>query len=155
VSSAEIGAGSEFALAGGGTFAIGAEEAGHSAQIQVTEEPDWQRAELVRRLACRLEDGAVLLLGAVRPAGAEGHGDEVVTTQLLGADGQPAEIAEGRLTTEYDEAGAPRRIGLELVLADEAEPPLRGAATLDGSGAWELKLDGTAGVAAYELVRPG
>lgn len=149
----EIGADTEFSQAGGGTF--GFDPSAPEARPVVAEEPDWSRVELVRRLACRLSDGGALVLGAVRPVGATGHGDEVVAAALHAPDGTPVDLVESRLTTEYDSDGEPRRIGLELLTPEEDEPAMRGAGTRQDSGRFDFILEGTPGTAVYELVRPG
>src|SRR5688500_18353186 len=41
-------------------------------------ELDWDLVEAVRVLTARLGDGRVLAVAALRPAGAEGHGDELI-----------------------------------------------------------------------------
>jgi hypothetical protein len=123
------------------------------AKLAVEEQPDWTRAEIVRRLGCVLEDGALLALGAARPKGAGGHGDEAVSARLVDGDGEAMEIAEARLTTEYDAGGQPQRIGLELLPAEEAAPPLRAAGTAAEDGGFDFVLDGTPGTAVYEIVR--
>jgi hypothetical protein len=76
-------------------------------------ELDWDEVELVRLLSARLGDGRLLAIAALRPAGAEGHGDEVVSG-ALGQPGTADPLEEVLLSTEYGPDGLPRRVGLEL-----------------------------------------
>ena len=74
-------------------------------------------------------------------------------------------LTEVLLSTEYDAAGLPARIGLEL-WAEPDSPPLRVAADREGEVAvsWDgarreaarmsFRLDGTGGIGEYELLRP-
>ena len=76
-------------------------------------ELDWDQIEAVRVLTARLGDGRVLAVAALRPAGAEGHGDELVAGAI--GDGESfSQLSETLLSTEYGPDGLPRRIGLEL-----------------------------------------
>src|SRR3954454_15160563 len=50
-------------------------------------ELDWDEIELIRVLSARSEDGRLMGVAALRPAGSEGHGDELVIGALASADG--------------------------------------------------------------------
>jgi hypothetical protein len=84
-------------------------------------ELDWDEVEKVRVLSGRLDDGRALALAAIRPAGAEGHGDDAVAGVLV-ADGEAESLAGGLLSTEYGPDGAVRRIGLELYREEDGLP---------------------------------
>jgi hypothetical protein len=124
---------------------------------------DWTRIELVRVLTASFEDGSVLLLAALRPPGAAGHGEESVAARLGSGGGDP-EPVEALISTEYGAGGTPARLGLELYRED-AEVPLRAAgdalesASGDRDGArrdavaLEMRLDGTPGRGLYEIIR--
>ncbi len=76
-------------------------------------ELDWDEVEAARVLSGRLGDGNLFAVVALRPAGASGHGEEIVA----GAYGPPEgldQVAEALISTEYDDDGAVRRLGLEL-----------------------------------------
>jgi hypothetical protein len=158
VSEAAIDPASEAARAGAGTLALerpAGDPPTDPPAFVISEEPDWNRVELIRRLGCVLVDGTLLSLIAARPRGAAGHGDEVLSAVLVDRDGEPAALGEVRLTTEYDPEGAPRRIGVELFQADETLPALRGAGTFAEIGIFDFFLESIAGFCRYEIVRPG
>lgn len=76
-------------------------------------ELDWDRIEAVRLLSGRLGDGRLLALAALRPAGAAGHGEELVAA-ALGTARSFIQLDEALLSTEQGADGIPRRVGLEL-----------------------------------------
>jgi hypothetical protein len=127
-------------------------------------ELDWDEIELIRVLSAGFEDGRVLGLVAVRPAGAEGHGEEFVAAALVN-EGQASAIDESLLSVEYDGSGLPRRVGLELYRT-EGGIPLRvagevTAADREPEGALErttatlsLRLTGSSGAGRLDIVRP-
>jgi hypothetical protein len=81
-------------------------------------ELDWDEVDSVRVLTARLGDGRRLAVVALRPAGASGHGDEVVAGAI--GDGESfTGLDEPLLSTEYGADGRPRRLGLELYPADD------------------------------------
>jgi hypothetical protein len=130
-------------------------------------DPDPSRFELRRSLAVALADGGLLALEAARPSGARDHGAEIVTATLTAAEGEPVEIAEALLSTEYDAAGRHRRAGLELWPEGEDVLPLRAAGSLvcgTGIPLPEGQLDlafmrwssgGRPGLGRYEIARGG
>jgi hypothetical protein len=122
-------------------------------------------AKIVRRsIGIAFSDGGLLALSAVRPPGADGHGDERVATVLCSADGAPVEVSETLLSTEYDADGVQRRATLELWLDDEDDQPLRGAGSLISAAEVEhpglrgqiaffrWSLQGREGLGHYEVV---
>lgn len=126
--------------------------------------PDWQRIELSRTLAVWLEDEQGIALASVRPRGADGHEDEVVSAYVL--DEEATEIDDPRLSTTIDANGRQLRAGLELwVDEDGDEGPLRAAGdavcgtTFDlgelrlDCAFFEWRMDGRRGVGRYDLLR--
>lgn len=86
--------------------------------------PDWRDLELTRSIAIWLGDGDGVTLHAARPAGAGGHDEETVSAALILA-GEPAPIADPRISTTYDGDGHQRRAGLELWASEEDDHPHR------------------------------
>ena len=86
-------------------------------------ELDWDDVDAVRGLTARLGDGRVLAIAALRPAGAEGHGEELVAGAIGDGDSF-SQLEQPLLSTEYGPDGRPRRIGLEIWLSDDG-PALR------------------------------
>jgi hypothetical protein len=124
------------------------------------------RGQIVRRsIGIVFSDGGLLALGAERPTGSSGHGDESVAAVLYGTDAAPAEASEALLSTEYDEDGVQRRATLELWLDDEDGQPLRGSGTRIGAvevrrdgvradmAFFRWSLEGRVGLGHYEIVR--
>jgi len=121
--------------------------------------------QIVRRsIGVAFSDGGLLALSAVRPAQAEGHGEEQIATVLCNADGAPVEVSETLLSTEYGPDGVQRRATLELWLDGEEGQPLRGAGTLISAsevnlpglrgriGFFRWSLEGREGIGHYEVV---
>jgi hypothetical protein len=127
-------------------------------------ELDWDEVELIRVLSARFEDGRLLGLVALRPAGSEGHGQEFVVSVLVN-DGEATPVDESLLSVEYDGAGLPRRVGLELY-RPEGGIPLRvagevTAANREPDGALQrtsaevsLRLAGGPGAGRLDIVQP-
>jgi hypothetical protein len=126
---------------------------------------DAHRQVLRRSIGVVFSDGGLLALSAMRPANAQGHGEERVTAVLCDPDGAPIEVAETLLSTEYGPDGVQRRATLELWADGEDGPPLRGAGTLISSATVERSgqtseiaffrwsLEGRDGLGHYELIR--
>jgi hypothetical protein len=122
-------------------------------------EPDWSAVSALRVISAAFEDGRLLALAAIRPAGAEGHGEESVGGVIVQPDGSRAELASALISAEYDAEGVPRRIGLELY-TDPEEAPLRGAGDRlperieRGNGShvvpMDFRLEGTPGTGLLE-----
>ncbi len=120
---------------------------------------------IVRRsIGIAFSDGGLLALSAVRPAQADGHGEEEIAAVLCGPDGAPAEVAETLLSTEYGPDGIQRRATLELWLDGEESQPLRGAGTLISASSirhpglrgeiafFRWSLEGREGLGHYEVI---
>jgi hypothetical protein len=88
---------------------------------------------------------------------------DAVAAVLVSPEGAPATVEEALVSTEYAADGAIRRLGLELYKEGD-DYPVRGAgdatgaaaADADGRDVTELafRLDGNAGAALHEIVRP-
>jgi hypothetical protein len=76
-------------------------------------ELDWDEVEGLRIVSGRLDEDRLVAIAALRPAGASGHGEEVVAG-VLGDAEAPDRLAEALLSTEFGADGLPSRIGLEL-----------------------------------------
>lgn len=129
----------------------------------------WSDIELARTVSIWLPDGpAGLLLSAVRPAGATGHGDEATTAFLVDPRtevGPFQEVAEPRLSTTYDREGRQVRAGLELWLEADDELPRRAAGELACGTTLELgalrldcaffswRMGGEPGSGRYDVLR--
>ena len=128
-------------------------------------EIDWDLLEAVRVVSGRFDDGRLIAVAALRPAGAEGHGDEAITGVIVDAEDVSEQLAEVLLSTERGRDGALLRIGLE-VSAPEAGLPTRIAGDVsgrsvhrDGGLAHEhaglaLRAGSVPGAGAYEHLKP-
>jgi len=82
-------------------------------------ELDWDEIERVRVLSARLGDARLLVIAAILPAGAEGHGDELVAGAVGDRDAFE-QLDEALVSAESGADGQPRRIGLELYAGSQA-----------------------------------
>jgi hypothetical protein len=140
------------------------DEPSRSTPWQLDGQLDWDEIELIRILSARFEDHRLLGVAALRPAGAEGHGQEVVVAVMVDAEGNASGFDETLLSVEYAAGGLPRRVGLELYRS-EGSIPLRvaGNATATDSAAdgalertsanLDLRLTGCAGRGRLDLLR--
>jgi hypothetical protein len=124
-------------------------------------ELDWDEVEALRVLSGRIEDGRVIAIAALRPAGAAGHDDAAGGAIIV--DSVAETLAEVLISTEYADGAEIRRIGLELY-PDEDGMPLRvaGDATateseVDGGVSrlrvgLKLRLAGTPGAGLLEVL---
>ena len=126
--------------------------------VRTSGAPDWGGLELIRSLTVALDDGSVLDVETARPSGATGHGGEVGGAQLADSDSL-ARFDEPLLSTEYDPAGEPRRVGVELWPPTDDAVAVRGAGTLIARAGTttflRFTVDGKPGTARYELTRAG
>ncbi len=121
--------------------------------------------EALRVVSAATGDGHLLLLCAARPNGAEHHDQDHVAAVLVDPAGEPESISEPLVSTEYAADGTVRRLGLELYKEGD-DYPVRGAGDATDSTATEddgerrqrselaFRLDGGAGHALHEIVRP-
>jgi len=128
---------------------------------ELDSEPDWRRLDSIRLVSALFDDGRVLGVAALRPRGARAHDEDVAVTRLIDAEGEQTETSETLLSVEYDPAGAPRRIGLELWTEPDSSP-LRVAADRAGDATprggreavpMRFRLDGVEGAGLYEVLR--
>ena len=108
-------------------------------------------------------EGALILLAAARPDGADGHDADAVQAVLVSPSGEEKPIEEALVSTQYSASGRVERVGLELYSEGE-EYPVRGAgdarrasASDDGplrrEHAWlDFRLDGEPGDAILDIV---
>jgi hypothetical protein len=111
---------------------------------------------ILRVLSAAFEDGRALVVAGLRPVEAE-HDAERLGALVIEPDGDPEEVAETLISTEYDSDGLPRRLGLEVQRTGEAFP-LRVAAdreslgdAVDGRSVVGLRL-GLGGIAGRGLL---
>ena len=107
-------------------------------------------------------DGSLLALCAARPAGAASHGDDEVAALVVDPEGAVHDVQEALLSTEYAADSSIRRFGLELYRQGD-DYPMRAAGDaveassenggLRDSARLRFRLDGSEGVALYEIVR--
>lgn len=127
-------------------------------------EVDWDEIEGLRIISARIGADLLLAVGAVRPAGAAGHGDELVAGAV--GDGESFERLEDALvSTEYGADGAVRRIGLELYRGP-GDFPIRIAGDMiasdserrDGfrrdTATFELRSAGEQGIGVLDVLTP-
>ncbi len=133
--------------------------------------PDWSRIERTRTVAAWF-DGAAITSTAIRPAGRDAHGDEVIGAVLFepadeapdGTADQPARVEDPRISTTFDADGRQQRAALELWVTEDG-PPRRAwgevvcGTTLD-LGRLRLDcaflrwhMDGREGVGRYDVLR--
>lgn len=117
-----------------------------------------------RQLAIERGDESFLIATALGQPGSEGHGDERTSGWLLeGENATPFE--ESLISTQYDDAGKPSRLGVEL-WPEDADQTSRAAATrVSGSslgvlstgattaGLFSCHVDGAEGFGSYLLWR--
>jgi hypothetical protein len=127
-------------------------------------ELDWDEVEALRVLTVALPDGRRIALAAVRPAGSPGHGSDAVGAVLV-ADAGAEQLADALISTEYGPDELPRRLGLELYLADDALP-LRVAADVSEarvepegelsrvSAALTVRFDGERSTGRFDILAP-
>ena len=124
--------------------------------------PAWAELDAVRSLAALFDEENVVLAVARRPRGAQGHGEELVTSLLISA-GELLDVEEARISTVYDGEGRQRSVGLELWLPGEDFPRrvfgevVAGTSlALDGldvhAAVFGWKMDGREGAGAYDLM---
>ena len=117
---------------------------------------DAGRWELARLLSAVFDDGLMLAVVALRPTGAAGHGEESVVGVLV-RNGSPVVVDEALLSVEYDPAGGPRRVGVELYEGADSLP-LRIAgdrvAADPGRTALAMRNGGVSGRGRLAIVRP-
>jgi hypothetical protein len=83
-------------------------------------------APLERSVSLALDAQLAVAIAARRPAGAAGHGDDLIDAVVFrGEPSEGAPIAIPRISTTYDAAGRVTHVGVELWESDESEFPMR------------------------------
>jgi hypothetical protein len=124
--------------------------------------PRWEELDAIRSISALVDERHALLALALRPRGAVGHGDEVVTARLV-EDDAVLDVENARISTVYDGSGRQRSAGLELWVPGE-DYPRRGSGQVIAGSSLDLeglsvhvavfrwRLDGREGIGAYELM---
>jgi hypothetical protein len=121
-------------------------------------------AAVLRHLSIGGAPGSQVVAIARRPSGGDGHGSEQAGGWMLTGDsGHPYD--ETLISTQYDGAGDPTRIGLELWPEDADQSSRAGATRVSGTllgglragafwaGLFHCHTDGTEGLGSYLLWR--
>jgi hypothetical protein len=123
--------------------------------------PRWQELDATRYVCALFDPQNAVLAYARRPAGAHGHGEELVVAHLW-SDGELKGVEDARLSTIYDGEGRPRQASMELWLPSE-DFPRRAFGTvtagaslaLEGldvhAAAMDWRMDSHRGAGLYEL----
>jgi hypothetical protein len=129
------------------------------------DELQWGELASVRVIGASFDDVALAAVVA-RPADAANANEDRIAVALVGETG-PEEISEALVSTEYDEGGHVRRIGIELwpvaagvgarrLAADRSGDPA--SSTVDGASRevtpMDFRLDGKRGTGLHELLSP-
>ena len=123
--------------------------------------PRWQELDATRYVCALFDRGNAMIAFARRPAGALGHGEELVVAHLW-SDGELQGVEDARLSTIYDGEGRPRQASMELWLPAEDFPRrafgvvTAGASlALEGldvhAAAMDWRMDSHRGAGVYEL----
>jgi len=133
--------------------------------------PDWSRIERTRTITAWFE-GTAIASTAIRPAGRDAHGDEVIGAVVFepgdeaaegAADGH-AQVDDPRISTTFDAEGRQQRAALELWVTEDG-PPRRAwgdvvcGTTLDlgrlrlDCAFMRWHMDGRTGVGRYDVLR--
>jgi hypothetical protein len=118
-----------------------------------------------RPWAASPESWPALTVTTVRPAGSEGHGDELVGAYRAAGESPPAPYEEARVSTIYDGSGEILKAGLELYMPGDEYPRRASgeaiAATVLRAGASKLaisflrwSIQGSPGQGSYMVVSP-
>jgi hypothetical protein len=132
--------------------------------------PDWDRIELARTVSAWFDEDLAVSVTAIRPAGEADHAAEQIAAFLLQAGPEDdvagaIEVADPRISTEYDTDRRQRRAGLELYVGDEDAHPLRAAGEVACGTSLDLgrlrldaafftwRMAGRTGVGRYDVLR--
>jgi hypothetical protein len=123
-----------------------------------------ERAAVFRHIAIQAPEGATITCSASGAREISGHGQER-TEGALQADGDRSPYDEALISTQYDRAGDPTRIGLELWPPDADQTTRAGATRVSGSliagarsgdvwaGFFRCHTDASEGIGTYLLWR--
>jgi hypothetical protein len=135
--------------------------AGLGVVAEIHDPPHWQELDATRYVCALFDPQNAVIAFARRPAGAMGHGDELVVAHLW-SDGELKGVEDARLSTIYDGDGRPRQASMELWLPAE-DFPRRAFGTvtagaslaLEGldvhAAAMDWRMDTHSGAGLYEL----
>ena len=135
--------------------------------------PDWDRLDSARSVSAWLGPGLAVTLSTVRPAGAGGHDEELISAFVVESAGEApedlagliVEVAEPRLSTLTDSEGRQRRASAELWPGEEGGYPRRMAGSIVCGTSVELgplaldaaffawTMEGREGVGRYDVLR--
>jgi hypothetical protein len=129
---------------------------------EITTPPRWEELDVMRQVHALFDRDHCVLAVARRPAGSDGHGDELIVAHLW-SEGQLHSVENALLSTIYDGEGRPRRASMELWLPGE-DFPRRAFGTvtagaslaLDGgldvhAAVFDWQMEGRDGAGLYEL----
>jgi hypothetical protein len=88
---------------------------------EIHDPPRWQDLDATRYLSALFDPKNAVVAFARRPAGALGHGQELVVAYVW-SDGELKGVEDARLSTIYDGDGRPRQASMELWLPGEDFP---------------------------------
>lgn len=100
--------------------------------------PDWQRWSALRVVSAAFGGGAMLALAALRPAGAEGHGDDLLGGAIV-RDDVAVPLAEVLLSAQLDGEGEIKRINVEAYESPDSVP-LRAAGDRQASSSGDAAV---------------
>jgi len=86
-----------------------------------------------RHLAVDAAEGSLLLLCSGGAPGIDDHGEEEAAAWLLDSEGGITAFGEALLSSQYDDAGRPTRIGVELWPEGEEQTARAGATRAAGT----------------------
>jgi hypothetical protein len=98
-----------------------ADGGGMAVVAEIHDPPRWQELDATRYVCALYDAQTAVVAFARRPAGALGHGHELVAAQLL-SEGELKAVEDARLSTIYDGEGRPRQASMELWLPGEDFP---------------------------------
>jgi hypothetical protein len=130
-----------------------------------SELPDWDRWSSLRVLSAAFGDGQMIALAALRPAKAQGHGDELVGGVIL-RDGGATPFEEVLLSTQYDGDGAITHVNVEAYEGEDsvavraAGDRLASSSGADDAAALAvtvlaMRMDGEPGLGTFDVMSSG
>jgi len=126
---------------------------------------DWERWDSLRVVSAAFADGRMLAVAALRPASAEGHGEDLVGGVVV-REAEPAAFEEVLLSVQYDEGGQVTRINVEayegpdsVALRASGDRLATRAGAEDGAAlevnVVEMRMDGHSGFGTVDVMRRG
>src|SRR3954452_125560 len=135
--------------------------AGLGVVAEIHDPPHWQELDATRYVCALFDPENAVIAFARRPAGSQGHGEELVVAHLW-SEGELKGVEDARLSTIYDGEGRPRQASMELWLPAEDFPRRAfGAVTAGASlalegldvhaAAMDWRMENHRGAGLYEL----